>query len=79
MHQAVHQRAGGVAGTRVNDQPGRLVDHDQRAVFVGNVEIDRFGHTPDLWCVRNANLDALATGNDVPRLPAVAINGNSAL
>ena len=36
--QRVDQCAGGVAGGRVNDKALRLVDHDDRVVFVNDVE-----------------------------------------
>ncbi len=39
----VDQRAAGVAGCRMYDHPRRFVNHDQIAVFVDDVERDRFG------------------------------------
>jgi hypothetical protein len=36
--ERVHQCAGGVAGGRVNDKALRLIDHDDRVVFVNDVE-----------------------------------------
>ena len=38
--QAVDQRAVAVAGARVHDQPGRLVDHDDGVVDVDDPELD---------------------------------------
>ena len=35
--QCIGERAAGVAGGGMHDQPGRLVDHDQRVVFVDNM------------------------------------------
>ena len=40
VDQRVDQRAGPVAGARMDDQPGRLVDDDQVVVLVENVERD---------------------------------------
>ena len=41
--QGVDQRARRVAGPRVDDQAGRLVDDQQRRVLVDDVERDRLG------------------------------------
>ena len=40
--EAVDERAAPVAGSRMDDDPGRLVDHEQMLVLVGNPEIDLF-------------------------------------
>src|SRR5262247_4390426 len=40
--QSVDQCAGGVAGGRVNDEALWLVDHDDRVIFVNDVEGDGF-------------------------------------
>lgn len=40
VEQRVYQRAVSVAGSRVNDQPRRLVNDNQMLVFIYNIEID---------------------------------------
>ena len=40
MKDRVHQRPASVAGRRVHDHAGGLVDHDQVVIRVQNVELD---------------------------------------
>ena len=47
MEQRVDQRAGRMAGGRMHDHPGRLVDHDEVAVLVENRQRQRF--RPAAW------------------------------
>jgi hypothetical protein len=42
MQQRIHQRAVPVAAARMDDQPGRLVDDQQRLVLEDDVERDVF-------------------------------------
>ena len=48
MEQRIDQRVLAVTRAGVNDQPSRLVDHDQVFVFVKNLERDRFRSIVDL-------------------------------
>ncbi len=43
MQQCVEQGAAGVAGSRMDDKPGRLVDHHDLVVFIDDVQLDVFG------------------------------------
>ena len=63
MQQAVEHRATPVACSRVHNQAGRLVDDEQRVVFVDDVQVDWLGHEGvligrALW----HDLDASAAG-----------------
>ncbi len=64
MQQAVEHGAAPVAGCRVDHQAGGLVDHQQRVVFVDDIQIDRLGDERVL--VRRAlrdDLDAVAAAD----------------
>jgi hypothetical protein len=41
VEQALDERAGSVPGTRVDDEPGRLVDDEQVLVLVGDPQVER--------------------------------------
>jgi hypothetical protein len=41
--QPVDERAVGIAGARMDDKTGRLVDHNQMGVFIDYIELDGLG------------------------------------
>ncbi len=64
MQQRVLQGAGRVAGAWMHDQPGGLVDHEDVAVLVDDVQLDLFRRDPDGLLRRlRADLDVLAAQN----------------
>ena len=64
MQQRIDQCVLAVTGAGMNDQPSRLVDHDQIFVFVKNLEGDRFRSIVDLVRWRLVYFNAIAGAND---------------
>ena len=42
MQQTVEQRTAPVTGGRMHDHPDRFIDHQQRVVFVQNIQYEGF-------------------------------------
>ena len=62
VDQGVDQRAGPIAGRRVDDQAGRLVDHDQLVVLEEDVQCDRLTHRCGGFGWRQLDGDRFASG-----------------
>ena len=69
-HQSVDQGARTVPGPGMDDQPGRLVDHDHLGVLVDDHDLDgRVPHRPvGLDLVRTVDVEGLALAQCVLRL-----------
>ena len=78
MQQAVEHRAAPVACSRVHNQAGRLVDDEQRVVFVDDIQVDRLSHEGVLIgrALRH-DLDASAAGYRCARAHRSAIHAHS--
>ncbi len=64
--QRVHQRAGRIAGSGMDHEPARLVDHDDLVVLKHDVERDAFGLRYGRFGRRNCDRDRLAGVDAVP-------------
>ena len=64
MQQRVEQRAVAVAGARMHDEPGRLVDDEERVVLGNDRQRDRLGQTTPISCGSDA---ACTTTRSPPR------------
>lgn len=70
VQQGVEQCATGMPGSRVHDQPGRLVDHHDLVVFVDDVQLDVFGDPLALGlllglkCKHGATMDGVSRAHD---------------
>ena len=73
MQQRVLQRSVRVAGPRMNDQSGWLIDHDHIGVFVADVERDVLCHRADLAFHAHAECDRLAAMDNSARRHCRAI------
>jgi hypothetical protein len=78
VEEALDERAGGVPGTRVDDQPGRLVDDEQVLVLVGDPQVERLllqlGRGED----SGVELDLFATGQPVALRARFPVDGDGA-
>ncbi|MEO5823375.1 MAG: hypothetical protein ABIT71_22965 [Vicinamibacteraceae bacterium] len=65
--QRVHQRAGWIPARRMHDQAGRLVDGQQRVVFIEDRERPGFGDMPARLELRQVERDRLAEAEALRR------------
>ena len=74
--EGLGERAGAVTPGRVDDQPGRLVDHEEMVVLIGDPERDgRFGGSGGDRLAR-FDADPLAGGDLVALGPGVAVDAH---
>jgi len=78
VQQRVLQRGARIAGSRVHDQTGRLVDDDQRLVLVHHVERDWFSGERDARFLERVERDSLAAGDEVARTRFAAVHPHPA-
>ena len=67
MQQGIHQGAAGIAGTGMDHQPRRLVQHDQVLVLVQDVQRNGFGRGAGLHFQHRVQGDGLAAKHGIPR------------
>jgi hypothetical protein len=79
VEQRVHERAAGMTGRRVDDEPGRLVDDDEILVLVQHRERDRLrlGGSGDRF--GRLGVDALAGGDALCRACGAAADARAPL
>ena len=65
VQQSIEQGAVLMAGSRMHDKAGRLVDHQQRVVFINDVQIDGFGLPLALNLALGIQLQPLTTQHNV--------------
>ena len=76
MQQAIHQRATGVAGARMNHQTSGFIDDQQSLILEGDIEFNRFRATGNaLFRLRLYNYE-LATGYAIAWPRGLAVDGH---
>jgi hypothetical protein len=65
VEERVDQSVLAMTGTGVNDQPRRLIDHDEIIVFEENLKWDLLWQGLDLFQRRLRKLDLIATSNNL--------------
>src|SRR5689334_7980482 len=78
MQQRVHQRVLAVPGSRMDYQPGWLIDHNQVFIFENDLERNRFGLGFDLFHRRLDQLDGVSNSNGIARPRRLPIHGDRA-
>src|SRR5215510_1025258 len=65
VEQCVDQRVFTMTRTRVNDQPRRLIDHDEVVVFEENLKRDRLRQGLDFFQRRLGEINLIAASNSL--------------
>lgn len=63
VHESIHKRSRRTARGRMNDHSGRLVNHDQIAVLINDLERDRLGRKGNLFGQTDADRQDIASSN----------------
>src|SRR6185295_5717438 len=79
VQERVHERAGGVAGRRVHDEPRGLVDREDVLVLVEDREGDRLGFDRDGPRLGHVHLDVLSGADHVRPLGGHSLEADGAL
>ena len=78
MQQAVHQRPARIAGTRVHDQAGTLVHHQQVIILVNHVQTNGLRGRPDLDVRSRLQRDGFATRDRITGAFGTALDSDRA-
>ncbi len=79
VQQRVEQRTAGMPGSRVHNQPGRLVDHHDVFIFVDDIQFDIFCDPLTLGLLLGFQDKLRTTMDDVSRAHDCAIDRQAAL